>query len=332
MPLNANASPALPVCSGVQTTDQLSHPVHIARSCWANSVWPRDVKLLQAGLEGEPTWKTPRVPPAQSPGITLLAQEADSQTSTTKAAPASPDALQLDAFVDKYVESIVSKAKSELVAEALHSTPLKGDAMIKGGAPVTPGSLAFTQGSSAGSTASPHKSRPSRAQPHPLHMPLSQHAVSPNKQQQQQGPVAAVSACTQAARGSELLAAPDGRGSSRKDAQQEGQLDDVLSPRVQAPAVSEGHASSKDTRINGSDGQGGWQLTGEGVVEIASAGEQSGKDGLVAPQPADADTTRMVSEIVQEILQAVSERTHADQVSNVALTRGCTIKVCSKHV
>lgn len=290
------------------------------------------VILLQAGLEGEPTWKTPRVPPAQSPGITSLAQEADSQTSTTKAAPASSDALQLDAFVNKYVESIVSKAKSELVAEALHSTPLKGD--FRTGAPVTPGSLAFTKGSSAGSTASPHKGRsgsgpakagPSRAQPHPLHTSLSRDAVSASKEQQQQGPVAAISSSTQAARGSELHATPDSSGSSQKDPQQEGQLDDALSPRTQAPAVSEGHTPSMDKNINGSDGQGGLQLTGESVVEIASAGEQSGKDELVTPQPADADATRMMSEIVQEILQAVSERTQADQVSNVGLKEKITL-------
>ena len=278
--------------------------------------------MLQTGLEGEPTWKTPRVPPAQSPGITPLAQEADSQTSTAQAAPASPDALQLDAFVNSYVEGIVSNAKSELVAETLHSTPLKGD--TPPGAPVTPGSLAFTQGSSAGSTASPHKGRSGsnpakagthRAQPRPGHMPLSPHADSASKQQQ--SPDVAVSSNTQAARGSELRASADSRGSSQRDAQQEGQLDDALLSSTQAPTGSEAQAASKDNRTSGSDGQGGWQLTGEGVVETASAGEQSGKDELLPPQlaNADADATKMVSEIVQEILQAVSEQKHADQVS-----------------
>ena len=278
--------------------------------------------LLQAGLEGEPTWKTPRVPPAQSPGITPLAHEADSHTSTTQAAPASLDALRLDAFVHNYVESIVSKAKSELVAEELHSTTLKGD--TPPGAPATPGSLAFTQGSSAGSTVSPHKGRsgsgpakagPHRAQHRPLYMPLSPHVVSASKQQQQ-GPDVVVSSSTQAARSLQL------HGSSQKDAQQEGQWEDALLSSLQAPAVSEGQAPHKDKVVNGSDGQGGWQLTGDGVAETASADEPSGKDELLPPRlaEADADATRMVSEIVQEILQAVSERTHADQVSNVDLT------------
>ena len=292
--------------------------------------------MLQAGLEGEPTWKTPRVPPAQSPGITPLAQEADSQTSTTKEAPVSPDALQLDAFVDNYVESIVSKAKSELVAEALHSTPLKRG--YPPDAPMTPGSLTFTQGSSAGSTVSPLKGRSGsglvkaglhRAQPRPLHMPMSQHAGSASKQQQQ-GPNVAVSASSQAARGSKLHASPDSKGSSQTYAHQEGQSDGALVCSAQAPAGSEGQALSEDRSINGSDGQGSWQLTGEGIIETASAGEQSGKDGLLLPQLADADATRMVSEIVQEILQAVSERTHVDQVSmRCRFDRGCLVGVSS---
>ena len=159
-------------------------------------------------------------------------------------------------------------------------------------------------------------------------MPLSQHAVSASKhqqqqqQQQQQGPGVAVSSSTQAARGSQLHASPDSRGSSQKGARQEGQLDDALLSSAQAPVVSEGQAPREDKGINGTGGQGGWQLTGEGVVETAAAGEPSGKDELLPPQlaEADADATRMVSEIVQEILHAVSERTHADQVSNADWT------------
>lgn len=280
--------------------------------------------MLQTGLEGEPTWKTPRVPPAQSPGITPHAQEAESQASTTAAAPAAPDALQLDAFVNQYVESIVSQSKSELVAEALQATPLKGS--TRAGTAVTRGSLAFTQGSSAGSTLSPHKSRsasgptkPHRAQPRPLPVPLALHAASPGSQLQQ-GPAVAVSSSMEFARDSELHASPGSRSINQRGTQQEGQLDGALSSSSKAPAEPEVQALSKDRRSSGSDGQ---QLTGKGVEETASASKQSGKDELLSPQTADADgdgdATRMVSEIVQEILQAVSESRHADQVSNPGL-------------
>ena len=289
--------------------------------------------MLQAGLEGEPTWKTPRVPPAQSPGITPLAHEADSQASTFAVAPVSLDAL-LDAFVSNYVESIVSQAKSDLVAEALQATPLKGS--TRAGAAVTPGSLAFTQGSSAGSTASPHKSRsasgptkalPHKAQPRPMQVPLAQHTVSPERSQLQQSPAVAVCSSTQTARDSEVRVSPGGSSINQRDTQQEGQLGDALSSRSQAPAQPEVQGLIKDRRSSGSEGQ---QLTSRGVEETASASKQSGKDELLAPQTADADgdATRMVSVIVQEILQAVSESSQADQVSNADLIRVLQSEVC----
>lgn len=288
------------------------------------------MRLLQAGLEGEPTWKTPRVPPAQSPGITPLAQEADAQASTTAAAPVIPDALQLDAFVNNYVESIVSQAKSELVAEAQQTTPLKGS--TQAAAAMTPGSLAFTQGSSAGSTASPHKGRsasgptkalPHRAQPRPLQVPLALHAASPGSQPQQ-GPAVAVSST---ARDSEVHASPGSTSINQRDAQQEGQLDDALSSSSKAPAELQVQALRKDRRSSDSDGPRGWQQTREGVEETALAREQSGNDEHLAPETADADVdaTRMVSEIVQEIL-AVSESRHADQVSIAGLPRGFAVR------
>lgn len=286
------------------------------------------MRLLQARLEGEPTWKTPRVPPAESPGITPLAQEADSQASTTPASPASPDALQLDAFVSSYVEGIVSQAKSELVAEALQATPLKGS--TRAGAAVTPGSLAFTQGSSAGSTASPHKSRsasgPTKALTHRAH-PRVQLAVSPGTQLQQ-GPAVAISSSTQ--RDLRVHASPDSMSLNQRDTQQEGHLDHALSSSSKAPAQPEVQAIGKDRRSSGSDGHRGWQLTGEGVEETALASGQSGKDEPLAPETADADVdaTRMVSKIVQEILQAVSERKDADQVSNPGLTGVMQSEMC----
>lgn len=284
--------------------------------------WPSVKSVLQAALEGEPTWKTPRVPPAQSPGITPLAQEVDSQMSTTKAAPALPDA-QLDGFVNDYVDSIVSKAKSELFAEALQSMPHIRSAQAA--APETPGSLAFTQGSSAGSTASPHKGQsgsfparaPHRAQPSPSHIPLAQHAVLAGGQQQQ-GPAVAVSSTMQAATGSQMHTLANSKSSSQGDMQQEGQPDDGVSSSLQASAKSEVQAPSRDNRTAGSDDQGSRQLMKEGMAETASVGKQTANHELLLSEAtdADADATRIVSEIVQEMLQAVSEHTHADQVSD----------------
>lgn len=282
--------------------------------------------MLQAGLEGEPTWKTPRVPPAQSPGITPLTQEADSQLSITKAAPAFPDALQLDAFVNVYVESIVSEAKSELLAEALHATPQKSS--TQAGAPEAQASLAFTQGSSAGSTANPHKSRsaparagPHKAQPSPVQVPLAQHAVTAGRQQQQLGPDVPVSSSTQAGSGLEATASTVcSRGSSELEVQHEGRVGDAVSSSLQAPAESEDGEPSKGNnagRTGSNDDQAGRQVIDAGVAsEMASAGKQASKDelGLSEGADEDAEATRMVSEIVQEILHAVSEHPHAEQV------------------
>ena len=280
--------------------------------------------MLQAGLEGEPTWKTPRVPPAQSPGITPLTQEADSQTSTTKAAPAVPQEVQLNAFVNNYVESIVSEAKSELLAEEWQ------ESSTQGGAPETPQSLAFTQGSSAGSTATPHKGRsgsaragqgPHRAQPSPMQVPLAQHADAAGRQQHQQDADVPVSSSFTHAAPDLQVQAPS---SSWLEAQQEKQVDDAVSSNLQAAAEPEvGPASNGDNaaRTGSSSDQAGRKLIEDNEGETASGGKQTGKDEAVLfeGKDVDADAASMVSEIVQGIVHAVSEPTHADQVRTYSL-------------
>lgn len=272
--------------------------------------------VLQAGLEGEPTWKTPRVPPAQSPGITPLSQEADSRTSTTKAAPAVHEALQLDVFVHSYVESIVSEAKSELLAEARHTS--QETTSIQRGVPDMPASPAFTQGSSAGSTATPHKGRSARAGPHraqvsPVQASLAQQAAS---RQRQLGPDVPVPASKQAAPSLTVQGPPS---SSQAEVQPKEQVDDAVSSSLQAGAESELGAPSKgdsNGRTGGSSGQAEKHLIEVNLTETASRDKQTSKEEAVSSggTEADADATKMVSQIVQDILHAVSEPTHADQV------------------
>jgi hypothetical protein len=104
-------------------------------------------------LEGEPTSKTPRVPPAQSPGMTCLLQAA--QPEATAAQPAAASALQLEAFVNDFVENLVSEVKSELTAEAQSTAGQSG--ITHKEAP-----LPFTEGSSAVSP-SPQKAHSAAA-------------------------------------------------------------------------------------------------------------------------------------------------------------------------
>ena len=84
-----------------------------------------------------------------------LHQEAD--TAAAPAKPAAATALQLDIFVNGFVEDIVSEVKSELVAEA-QSNASQRKTRVE--APLLPASLSFTEGSSAAVSPSPHKARP----------------------------------------------------------------------------------------------------------------------------------------------------------------------------
>ena len=133
---------------------------------------------LQAGLEGEPTSKTPRVPPAQSPGMTCLLQAAQPEATAAKPAAAA-SALHLEAFVTDFVENLVSEVKSELAAEAQSTA---GQSGISQREPHLP----FTEGSSAVSP-SPQKAHAGAAKRTPgrnqssakrsLHKPASSPAL-----------------------------------------------------------------------------------------------------------------------------------------------------------
>ena len=116
---------------------------------------------MQTSLEGEPTSKTPRVPPALSPGINVPHQGEDPKAVSAMPAAAKPAALQLDAFVNDFVKSIVSKVKSELVAEAQCTAPHDTS---RAGAASLPPTLLFTEGKSAANV-SPHKGRSAAARP-----------------------------------------------------------------------------------------------------------------------------------------------------------------------
>lgn len=235
--------------------------------------------MLQARLEGEPTSKTPRVPPAQSPGITPLGQEADSQeadskASTTKPAPTAPSALQLNAFVDSYVEGIVLEAKSELLAEA-HSSPPK-TMSADADAPVTPSTLPFTEGSSGVGTASAQTGRSSaaRAASHRAHAsPLresAQQAEAGGEPQQQLGGSEPVSPSLQAAAGPDVQRA--NAGSRNADAQQSGE------------------------------------------VKAGQLGKSPRRNESELPKAADTDVPTEVAEIILEVLEAVTQHTHSGKV------------------
>ena len=236
--------------------------------------------MLQARLEGEPTSKTPRVPPAQSPGITPLgqeanSQEADSKTSTTRLAHTTSTVLQLNAFVDSYVEGIVSEAKSELVAEALNSPPKTRSAHVD--APVTPGPLPFTEGSSGAGTALAQKERSSaakvtshRAQASPSR-DSAPHAKAAGGPQQQLGGIEPVSLSLQAASGPDEQRAST--GSSDEDTQQ------------------------------------------RGLGEVEQVGQPLRREGSGVAEVADIDVPPVVAEIVLEVLEAVTQHTHKVNVS-----------------
>ncbi len=133
-------------------------------------------------MEGEPTSKTPRVPPAQSPGITCLLQAAEPEATAAK--PAAASALHLEAFVNDFVEHLVSEVKSELVAEAQSTA---GQSGISHKEPPLP----FTEGSSAVSP-SPQKAHSGAAKRTPsrnqssakrsLHKPASSPALAAHPQ------------------------------------------------------------------------------------------------------------------------------------------------------
>ena len=66
---------------------------------------------VQAQLEGEPFHNAPRVPPAETPGIRRAQAEAPADPSSPTA-----HAHQLDAFVDSFIDHLISDVRAELTA------------------------------------------------------------------------------------------------------------------------------------------------------------------------------------------------------------------------
>ena len=231
--------------------------------------------MLQARLEGEPSSKTPRVPPAQSPGITPVDQEAESCASVTKAAltAAVPTDQQLDDFVTSYVDGIVSEVKSELVADAFNSRLLRENRSQADASEISIPSV-FTEGSSAQShrgrpgtaKASPHRAHPSH-----VHQPAPS-ASSANNQQQPDESEAACSDCQTAV----------------------GRLD------VQSRHAIDSESDEQDQQQ-------------DGVAETGQLSKEMGRDDAQL-KAADTDAPKVVAEIVQELLESVSQRPHATKV------------------
>ncbi|DBA97191.1 TPA: hypothetical protein ACH3X1_014950 [Trebouxia sp. C0004] len=293
----------------------------------------------EAGLEGEPTSKTPRVPPAQSPGITCLLQAAEPGATTAKPAAAA-SALHLEAFVSDFVENLVSEVKSELVAKAQSKA---GQSGISHKDP----SLPFTEGSSAFSP-SPQKAHSGAAKRTPsrnqssakrsLHKPASSPALAAQPQASDE----LSSSVLSTARQREIAGPASQDRANVLESQAESSQPHIELSRAQAasrassalPCKQAQTARSAETAAEGRESAEGSQ-----VAETLSAAvcNQAARTGSVAEdneagqaatvveydtelvdtvesETEHADTVEVVHDLVQELVEAVARHAAPDMV------------------
>ena len=248
-----------------------------------------------------------------------LHQEAD--TAAAPAKPAAATALQLDIFVNGFVEDIVSEVKSELVAEA-QSNASQRKTHIE--AALLPASLSFTEGSSAAVSPSPHKARlgalkgtPNRGQPsnRSAHKPNSASAAQEQGLLELSLPVLSSTAQIELpqkdAANKDETWSPEAQAESSQlqtelcQEQDTSQVSAAASSQAAAPASLTATTAGGDQAAQSSTG-----ATGSHTGPAPTAGESEAQH---------VDTVEVVHTLVQELLEVVVRHAAPDKVLSADL-------------
>ncbi len=274
----------------------------------------RHATCLQFTLEGEPTSKTPRVPPAQSPGINAMHQH---EIAAVSSKPSPANSAGLDAFVHDFVDSLVSEVKSELMAEAQGTAAQRSS---HADASAVQSSLPFTEGSSAAVSPSPHKAQLAAAKgtPHKGSVTRGQSGGQSSVKRLSHRPVSAASH----AHAESSQAQPESQGDASIFEAHPIQSQPKAQDTAQTLAQPEPQELASQSDRAAGNGQAGAKVT------VAANSQAGTAEEAEAEQP---DTVSLVHDLVQELLGAVTRHAQTSKVMADLAAQQLNAAWCPSH-